>query len=796
MNQRTRERIQEIAQQRADLIAQLKSNPEGMAWCEAHTRLADEVVHWLYRDATEGGNASFSVIATGGYGRRELAPYSDIDITVVPEDEHSSALDAAIRAFFQDLHWAFGTTLRMGVGYAYRLVADAPGLDAKTRTGLLDARLIAGPRSLFDQLEQRVTETMAVGQFLLAKIQERDQACEKHNATPLVVEPNLKEGAGGLRSFQAANWLRTAIGERSAKPGPSYELILKVRNVLHAVAGRQQDLLSRQRQPDIAEILNRDLYSFLSDVASAGMDLHRLYLDTKEKLRESRFPLSHGVLALRGEARFSGPIDAGEAAVGVSVATALGLAVSDIAPETQPRVSGAAALYAISRGEPTLRNLDRCGLLAKLLPELTACRTLMPEDTVHVYSVFEHTLQVVRLLDSVPEESYLHEIRSALNDLEPLYLAVLLHDVGKIDPSRPHSEVGAEVADHVCARWELAPGSADLVRWLIAEHLTMARFIGLRDLTQPQTIDEFRQIVGTERRLRMLTLLTWADVHAVSPDAWTAAQETFLRQLYVQTLHALEGDSPSAPDPALQRRRLLKQLKKDVPEAALQGFIESLPAHYLGTASTELVRLHFGLAQRAQKGEPTVEVFHQQALSATDFTVCAPDQPGLLSKLLGAFYAFDLSVLGIRASTTTTDNPVAIDVFTVSFGGRPVPSATSAQLTTSILALVKGEQSVEELLAERGKDPIRMQNWFTYTYIPGSLGVLELRAPRGRGMAYRFSRLLAEQGWNIASARVGQWADSAAATFYITGPNSEPLSRERVEAVLGQRPSPAEAGRG
>jgi [protein-PII] uridylyltransferase len=785
MSPETRERITELAAKRATLIAALADHPSGLEWCEAHTRLADEVVQLLYHEATSQTPVPFAVIATGGYGRLELAPYSDIDITVVPKEEHSAGLDAAIRTFFQDLHWAFGTVLRMGVGYAYRLVADVPGLDAKTRTGLLDARLIVGSRSMFDQLEQAAGESFAVGAFLLSKIREREAAFERFNATPLVVEPNLKEGAGGLRSFHCANWLRAAIGERPAKASASYDHVVKVRNLLHFVAGRQQDFLSRQRQPEISEILNEDLYRFLGDVASSGIELHRLYLDTKEKLRESRFPLSHGVIALRGEARFTGAIDPGEAAVGVTIATALRLAVSDIAPETSPKISGAAALYALSSGEPTLRNLDRCGLLEKLLPELTACRTLMPEDTVHVYSVFEHTLQVVRLLDNLPDGSFLSEVKGAINDLEPLYLAALLHDVGKIDPLRPHSEVGADIAEAVCQRWDLAPGTSELVRWLVAEHLQMARFIQLRDLNQPQTIEEFSNLVKTERRLRMLTLLTWADVHAVSPDAWTAVQETFLRQLYNLTLDSLEGAQPSTPDPAVQRRRLVKQLERDVPEAVLQAFIQSLPAHYLSTASPEMVKVHLGLAQQAERGEPTVEMFHQPTLGATDYTVCVKDQPGLLSKLLGAFYAFDLSVVGIRASTTTTPTPIAIDVFTVSFGSRPVPGATSSQLTTAILAILRGERSVEDLLSERGKDPLRKQNWFTYSYIPGELGVLEVRAPRGRGMAYRFSRLLAEQGWNIAAARVGQWADSAAATFYLTGADNAPLPREEVDRVLG-----------
>jgi [protein-PII] uridylyltransferase len=546
-------------------------------------------------------------------------------------------------------------------------------------------------------------------------------------------------------------------------------------------------LLTRQRQAEIADQIGVDMYTMMSDVAAAAAEVHDEYLRAREKLVASRFNLAKGVLAVQGEVRLDGRVDAGEAAVGVGIATQLGLRVADIKFAVTGSVRGPAAVYAFSTGEPTLRNLDRCGLLGQILPELEACRTLMPTDTVHTYTVFEHTLRVVRHLDEIPAGSFLEEVKDSLNDLEPLYLAALLHDIGKVHPEQSHSVVGAEMAAELCTRWGLAPNVCETVEWLVREHLTMSRFIRIRDLMNPDTIEEFVQIVGDADRLGYLTLLTWADVNAVGPGAWTSAQDTFLRQLYEFSSARLQGEVGYSPDPSSYRRRLLRQLSgKHGDEVAVQAFVESLPAYYLTSTPPDLVRLHMHFAEKATAGEPTVEMFHRNDLNATEVTVCVLDAPALLSKLLGVFYAFDLSVTGIRACTTMTEPPVALDVFTVSFASRPVPPATCTQVSKAILDVVEGRKTTEDVLHSRGKDPWRDQQIFTYSFVEGTPGILEIRAPRGRGMPYRFSKLIAEQGWNVVSARVGQWAGNATAAFYLLKQDGSPLTRSEVEAALGQ----------
>ncbi|HZH97567.1 MAG TPA: HD domain-containing protein, partial [Fimbriimonadaceae bacterium] len=762
---------EELAERRREVIESLRARPSGRNWCRRHSGLVDEAVAAVYDECRDayGSELAVAIVATGGYGRSELAPYSDADLTVIPLDEAAADLDEPVKRLFRDLHDLLQERLGLDVGYQYRLVNDAPALDGKTRTALVDGRLVAGDPRPWNRLQELFWETFPTGEFVFSKIGEREAAWKKFNDTPLAVVLQLKEGAGGLRSLQAANWIRTAIGEQPSGGGSCYEQILKFRNLLHLVSGKHQDLLTRQKQADLADLLSVDVYAMMSEVAEAALELHKEFEGAVDRIQEARFSLNGGVVALRGEARVLGTSSTSEAAVGIAIATSLGLRVADLPAGTTGAVDPREALFALGSGEATLRNLIRCGLLQQLLPELNACLTLMPRDSSHEFSVFEHTLRVVRNLESLQPGTFLYDLLSGLRERDPLFLAALLHDAGKAVGGRPHSETGEELVHLVGGRWKLAPQVTALVSWLVREHLSMARFVRMRDVANPQTALEFATLVGTLERLDMLTLLTWADINAVSSDAWTPAQEATLRELYERTRALLSGESSAEADPGIYRKRLMREMRNEaVSEEDIQAFLDRLPAHYLFATPPEVVRLHLKYEQMARAGQPTVDLYDAPELGASEVTVCCPDEPGLLSKMLGVFYALDLSILGIRASTTRSETPIALDVFTLSFGGRPIPSATAAELSRLLMNVLRHELDPLELLASRGKDPNRRQEFFTYAFIEGSPGILEVQAPRGRGMAYRMSRLIAENGWNTSAARVGQWAGRGAAAFYIS----------------------------
>jgi len=778
------ERLDQTEAQFLDLRADLLRNPSGLPWCRSFSDIVDTLVRSI---ADAAGSDQFCVIATGGYGRRELAPLSDIDLTVVPVDENSEECDNAIKVFFRLLYQCFSSRLKIEVGYAYRLLGDAPGLDTVTRTGLLDQRHIAGPIRLAQALDEALRQTRAPGEYIVAKIEERQAMFAKYHDTPLVTEPNLKEGAGGLRCFQCANWIRESIGDRAALPGEAYDFVITIRNLLHAVSGRHQDTLLQSRQNDVAERLGMDRVAMMSVLTTAGLSLHGEYERAVESLQDARFSLAPGVLALRGEVRLDGAVDAGDAAVGIATANQLKIRVADVRLATSGFQKGGAALFALSTGEKTVRRLDRCGLLDQILPELTACRSLVPTDSVHTYTVFEHTLRVVREIDSLYPGTFLGDAKDAITDISALYLAALLHDIGKIDEGLDHSIHGAALARAICERWHLEIDITEAVEWLIDNHLLMAKFIRIRDIDSAATIQEFRELVGDLNRLNMLAVLTYADIRSVAEGSWTPAIAFFHRQLYVATANLLQTDSTIPVDTGQHRRRLLRQLTNaDTSDAELEQFIDSLPGYYLASTSSDTVRLHRHYAAGAAEGNPTVDFVPRSDIHASEVTVVSKDGPGLLSRILGVFYAYDVSLSSVKACTSRLDPPIAIDTFTVQFSGKPVPPATANEIRQALRAVLTDEKTVETVLTDKGKDPNRAQQLVNYTYVCGNPGILEVRAPRGRGMPYRLARKLSGQGWNVTAARVGQWGGSAAAAFYLQTANGQELTRAEVDQAFSE----------
>ena len=775
----------------------LRRAPSGLEWCHRYSAVLDESIIQLFNNCFEGvpSGIPFALLATGGFGRREMSPGSDVDLMVVSAGEDTPDFDPGLRRFFTLLTGPFRERLGIEVDYSYLYLSQIDGIDITTRTALLEARFLVGRRTIPNQLRRSLVESMPTGDFLLEKLRERTEQHAQHHRTPLVAEPNLKEGAGGLRCFHAANWIREALGEQALAPTDAYDQVLQARNLLHLLSQKSNDNLTRSRQGDLAELLGIHPTELMISVTKAGEELHHGFLRTIQKVRESRFVLTDSCLAIRGEIRIRSLFDGGSAAVGVSLGTALGLEIEDLKVGIPKSVNGPALIHAVSTGSKTLRAMDRCGLLERLLPELTATRFLVPTDAAHRYTIFEHLLKTVENLDSVTEP-FLQDIKALVADGGVLYFAALLHDIGKIDLDQPHELLGGTLLRELSKRLSIPPETAEELVWLVENHLVMTRFIRIRDVNLEETIRDFAEVVKTTDRLNMLTLLTWADVNAVGAGTWTPSQDTFLRMLYERTFAYLSAQSPERTDPSVYRRRLLAGLKHEVAnESLVQTYLDQLPVHYLTTTPPEVVKLHMKFVEKARREEVTIEIFERPEISATEVTVCAPDRPGLLSEILGVFYAHDLSVPGIRASTTTDSQPIAIDVFQVSRSDRPVPAATMSQVSKDMQAVLLREKSAFEILVQKGKDPNRLLEVDTVTYQENRSGVvgpgvLELRCPRGRGLPFRISSFLARQGWTILTARLGQYAGKAASAYYLLDETGRAPTAEAVQKAFESLRSP------
>ncbi|HXH61461.1 MAG TPA: HD domain-containing protein, partial [Fimbriimonadaceae bacterium] len=412
----------------------------------------------------------------------------------------------------------------------------------------------------------------------------------------------------------------------------------------------------------------------------------------------------------------------------------------------------------------------------------------MPVDASHDYSVFEHTLRVVRHLDSPPQDSFIAPVLAGIEDLGPLYLAALLHDVGRQESEDSHAEVGEQVASKVCDRWDVYRATREAVCWLVRNHLEFGRFIRMRDVMHPDTVQEFAALVGSPERLAMLAALTWADVNAVAAGTWTPAHETFMQTLYERTLALLTTDETVTADSALTRQRLLRQSKGlDVPHEEYEAFLEAMPSNYLFSTDPSLALAHYGLYRSALEGSVSV-VFHDvPQVGGTDVTVCCRDAPGVLSRILGVLYANDVSIVSIRASTSEGEVPVALDTITASSSGRPIQKRKASRIAAQIESVIAGGEEVDALIRLSKKDPERHQQVLEYRLLPGRPAIIEVQAPRGRGLAFRLSRQLSAVGVDIVGARVGQWAGTGTAAFYVLMDDGTDVGQETVARALGER---------
>lgn len=777
----------QLTEEKAHQVEQLWSAASGRQWAQQHSAMYDRALLEILRhlELARGESAPFTLVATGGYGRQEAGPESDLDIAVIPTRGNDE--DPFLRAFFRSVQTEIQATFAVRVGYTYVTAADFPGVDMRLVSSLMDGRYLAGPVKEWESTLGRLWGRMDVGEFLLAKREEREKAMQRTHASPLVVEPDLKEGAGGLRCWQTANWMRMAMGERMMVPPAAYDLVLLHRLRLQALSGRTTGTLTRQRQAEMAQRVGVDMAELASRRLEAMSELHRTFEDAIRYIRQNRFPLTPHSVALNGEVRMHPPISAGEAATAIAIGGALGLDVEPIEVALTPDVLGSDVLRTISRGEQTLRMLDHAGVLRALLPEFDAVRYLIPNDAPHVYTVLEHTLRAIRHLDELPPTGFLAEVRAEIEDEEPLHLALLLHDAGKIDPSEPHEVVGERMARAVADRWRLPPDVAEMTAWLVRHHELLSRFIRLRDVLNPDTVREFAEQVQVWERVPLLALLTYADTSAVHPEIWTPTQEAMLQHLYYQTRALLDAAGDSAPtDTAHVRRKLARQFRDNESGPEVESFLDALPASYMLATPMNVIRQHYEMGERARDGELQVALEDLREYNSTRLTVVCPDAPGLLMSILGVIYANDLAINGLRACTTAGDQPMIIDTFEINQAGRMLNRRAQQRLEEDLNLILGGQQDLEAWMQQRGKDPLRPQEIYEWTYQVSGMGVLEIHAPRGRGMAFRMSRRITQLGWNILSARLGQWGGHGAATFYLVNDELQAPSEEQVRASLGQ----------
>lgn len=820
-----------VRQQREQLMQNLSPPHDGLYACRSFTALADAVVRRLFTLAIQRARVpnppEIAVAATGGYGRMDLSPHSDIDITFIPERDGDSATDRVIREMFRLLMDALMEYGRLKVGYAYRLIDDCPTLDHTTQTTLVDARLVIGSRHIFARFLEEFWGHFNPTDFLFRKIMERRQVRTKHGATPYLVEPNVKEGAGGLRDVHLVRWLGAGWAglptageweylvshewlsrEDADRLAAAQEFLTRVRNYLHVFAGEGRDLLTTAKQAEIARRMGYQpvehtpaVEQFMHDYYRHAVHAHRICEEVIHLVEQSRHVLGIGMDCERKEVIASENVLRREDPVwmlwairlaqqyGLDLSVSLRTLMRSVAT-TNPHTSDPkhlaetflSILQAPDGVARALRQMAKTGVLSWVLPEFEAIRTLIPYDPSHEFTVGEHTLRVVENLEGLntiadPHYADYRRIFQETPHREVLYLAALLHDSGKSTPDSDHSEAGAMLTEQVGRRLYLSEDAiADLV-FLVRNHLLMAETSRLRDLNLDETIRDFVQVVDTIDRLNMLYLLTYADTHAVGSGVWTEVKAAFLRELHRKSerfLMATESVEHAPPDMGRFRRRLAKELSlENLPEEMVARHLNLMPATYLLNTAQEQIGLHIRMVQKAIQGVPQLAFQTPPDASVTELTVCAIDdpEPGLLAKIAGVLYAGQVVVHAANVFTRAGEIKVAIDTLWADYRGRPIPPAKRAEIEENMKTVLTGEVSVTDLLRRSqriGQAPPNLVSLVVHHDLSEQFTVIEVRTTEHIGMLYWVCRALSQLGWNIHSAKLSTWAGKAVGVFYVT----------------------------
>ena len=653
----------------------------------AHAFLIDQIIRAIYDVATTmvyplnnpTPEEKLSLLAVGGYGRGELAPQSDVDLLFLFPYKQTSWSEQIIEYCLYML-WDLG----LKVGHATRNPDECVRLakkDITIQTALLEARYIWGDQPLANAMRAKFIKDIVeapggIRQFTDAKLQERDERHDRFGNSRYVVEPNIKEGKGGLRDLQTLFWIAkfayntTDVSELVAKGvftdterrrfTKASNFLRTVRCHLHYLTNRPEERLTFDVQPELAHRLGykdhagtRGVERFMKHyflVAKDVGDLTRIFcanLEAQQKKR-SRLPIPtfgllrrklEGFLVEAGRLNITSDDDFKEDPIKFLELfhlaqqkdldvhpNALRVIRQDIKKvnkklRTNPEANRLFLEMLTSRKDPetTLRRLSEAGVLGRFIPDFGRVVAQMQHDMYHVYTVDEHTIRAIGILSQIEdgllehEHPLSHKLMPKIIQRHVLYVAVLLHDIAK-GRGGDHSVLGAEVAEKLCPRLGLSPAETETVAWLVRHHLLMSNVSFKRDLSDPKTIEDFVQVVQSPNRLKLLLILTVVDIRAVGPNVWNGWKGQLLRELYYAAENALTGGHVS--EGRAQRARHQKEnLRERLPgwsEQEVERHLDKFYESYWVSNSLESLMSHATLIKQAEENEDRL-VIHAQS---------------------------------------------------------------------------------------------------------------------------------------------------------------------------------------
>jgi len=852
---------------RAGVKAQAESGAmHGLAVARALSDIQDTLIQVLYDFATKhfyyAQNPTqaerLSVVATGGYGRAQLAPFSDVDLLFLRPYKQTAWGESVIE-FILHMLWDLG----LKVGHATRSLAECVRLakqDSTIRTALLEARYLWGERALFDELRKTFWSEIAAktGQeFVEAKLAERDQRHLRQGESRYLVEPNVKDGKGGLRDLQTLFWIgkylyrvddpadlvaHNVFTREEYKTFQEAEAFLwDVRCQLHWLAGHAEERLSFDVQPEMARRLGftgdsprRAVEAFMRAyfrTAKNVGDLTRIFCAALEEQNKKPKPslsrLLPGFLKPRTEAEDfyveNGRLNASTNAFrhdpvnlirifhmaddkGVEVHPAAlrtitrSLELIDDRLRNDPEANRLFLEILTSRRDPerTLRRINEAGVLGRFVPAFDHAVGLMQFNMYHHYTVDEHLIRAVGNIAAIDrgelkdEHPLATDIIKRIKSREVLYVAILLHDIGKGLPG-DHSAVGAAIVESLAPRFGLSTADTASVAWLVRDHLVMSDTAQKRDIADPKTVRDFVAAVQSPELLRLLLVLTVADIRAVGPGVWNGWKGQLLRELYYEA-EALMTGGDATPARAARIAAAKANLAKRLADLPADQRERALSRHYdnywLGFNEAMLEHNARLTAAADAHGELlALSAESDDFRAVTEIVIYTPDHPGLFSKLSGAIAVSGGSIVDAKAFTTT--DGFALDVFSVqdAEGGPFGDPARVERLHQTIAKVLSGEIRPRSVLASRVRNTrasaFKVQPRVSFdNEASTTASVLEVEGLDRQGLLYDVTHAIFESGLSISSSIVATYGERAVDTFYVRdGFGHKIVHPERLKSV-------------
>lgn len=848
----------ELITARAAAEAVLLQDRHGRRCAERLCRVQDEIIRilyaaairHLYHSATPSSGERMAVVSTGGYGRGLMAPESDIDLLFILPYKQTAWGEQVAEVILYCL-WDMG----LKVGHATRSVDEsirqARG-DMTIRTAILETRFLTGDQALYDELVTRFDAEVVQGtaaEFVVAKLAEREERHRRGGQSRYLVEPNVKDGKGGLRDLHTLFWIAKYVYrvrdshelvEHGVFDAQEYrvfrrceDFLWSVRCNLHFLSRRPEERLSFDLQREIAVRLGYTSHPGMQDVerfmkhyfliakqvgdltailcakledqqAKPAPALTRMMAKLRPDMHRRRVPGSDAFIIDNNRINLAAPNVFKEDPLNLMrlfrLAQKHNLAFHPdamrsatrslrlITPELRENPEANALFMEIltsDNAEIVLRRMNETGVLGHFIRAFGRIVSMMQFNMYHHYTVDEHLIRCIGILQEIERGGNDEFIVASdlMRKIRPehravIYITVLLHDIAKGRPE-DHSIAGAKVARRLCPRLGFNAADTDLVAWLIEEHLTMSTVAQSRDLSDSKTIQNFAAVVQSVEQMKLLTILTTADIRGVGPGVWNGWKAQLLRTLYYETEPVLTGgfSEVNRAKRIASAQAEFRRAFTEWPEADLNTYIlRHYPAYWLKVELDRKLRHARFLRASEEAGHKlAINVGFDEARAVTELTILAVDHPWLLSIIAGACAAGGANIVDAQIYTTTDGR--ALDTISISreYDRDDDEGRRATRIGDMIEDVLEGKLRLPETVAKRAgssKGKIRaftvepeviVNNQWSDRYT-----VIEVSGLDRPGLLYQLTTAISKLNLNIGSAHVATFGERARDVFYVT----------------------------